>query len=193
MAFEDIELEIKVKVDESTFQTVIAQIEGLATYLGSERQIDRYLQPLDMEYTNQKFPFKWLSIRSRDGKHTVNYKHFFPEGAEKHSHCTEYTVDISEPDIMSKLLEELGFTSLVTVEKTRHSYQYKDEFEIAFDSVSGLGLFIEIEATKDLGGIAVTRDKLEHFARSLNIDLKMTDLRGYPYRLIEQQGLSENV
>ena len=66
---------------------------------------------------------------------------------------------------------------------------HKDEFEIALDKVKDLGLFIEIEAIKDFGSVEKTRRELFEFAKSLGINVKNVDKRGYPYLLMRKRGL----
>ena len=61
--------------------------------------------------------------------------------------------------------------------------------EIALDKVRELGHFIEIEAKKNFGSIEATREKLFQFAKDLGIDITKTDLRGYPFLLMEKKGL----
>ncbi|GEM_PF-3640113 len=52
--------------------------------------------------------------------------------------------------MLEKIFSALDFKKLITVDKKREVYLYKNEFEIAFDEVKNLGYFIEIEAKKIL-------------------------------------------
>jgi adenylate cyclase class 2 len=122
------------------------------------------------------------------GKVLLNYKHFYPEGAEHHTHCREIEVEVAAAGPAVRLLEALGFELVVTVRKVREQYRV-DGFEIGLDEVDGLGHFVEIEALHDHGGIAKTRAAVEAFSHQLGVDLSRTDPRGYPYRLLRAKGL----
>lgn len=56
--------------------------------------------------------------------------------------CSE--VNLKKVIKLKKILEVLNFKSLVNVDKIRRVWKYKD-YEIAVDSVKGLGDFVEIE------------------------------------------------
>ncbi|MFZ3077190.1 MAG: class IV adenylate cyclase [Candidatus Aenigmatarchaeota archaeon] len=189
MPHNDTEIEIKIKLDKELFSKVREKVENTAKFVKKVRQSDEYFTPAHRNFVEPKFPFEWFSIRERGGKAILNYKHWHPENAEVHTHCDEFETELANPGAMRKILSALDFKKLVTVDKEREAYTYEDEFEIALDVVKDLGYFIEIETMKDFGSVEEARKKLFEFAKILGVDVSNPDLRGYPFLLMEKQGL----
>ncbi|HDD45991.1 MAG TPA: class IV adenylate cyclase, partial [Candidatus Aenigmarchaeota archaeon] len=185
----NIEIEIKIPLNENTFSRVRSKIKRIAKFVKKTKQIDEYFTPAHRNFIRPKFPFEWLSIRRRGDKVILNYKHYYPENVEVTTHCDEFETEVKSHEALAKIFSALNFKKLVTVVKEREVYLYNDEFEIALDRVKELGYFIEIEAIKDFGGIKSAREKLFEFAKSLGIDISKTDKRGYPYLLMKKKGL----
>jgi adenylate cyclase class IV len=111
MAFDTIEIEIKVKINSSEVAEVKSALNKVAQLSKTEHQIDTYYVPEHENYMAEKYPYKWFSIRSRGDKNILNFKHFYPEGAEKTTHCHEYETAISDAKNMHAILSELkGFS-----------------------------------------------------------------------------------
>ncbi len=189
MTKEDKEIEIKILLDENIFNKIKEKLKSIAKFVKSEKQVDEYFTPPHRNFVEPKFPFEWLSIRRREDKVILNYKHYYPEDAKITTYCDEFETEIKNPEQLEKIFSTLNFKKLITVEKEREIYIYNDKFEIALDKVKHLGLFIEIEAIKDLGGVEKTREKLFEFAKNLGIDVSKTERRGYPYLLLKKKGL----
>ncbi len=183
------EVEIKLPVDQDSFLGVKDKIKDIAEFKKTVKQKDEYLTPSHRNFLDVKFPFEWLSIRERGDKAILNYKHFHPENVETFTHCDEFETEIQDLDKLKGMFSALNFQSLVVVDKERDVYVYKDEFEVALDSVKDLGFFVEIEALKDFGSVEETREKLFEFAKSLSLNIDNPDKRGYPYLLMEKNGL----
>ena len=62
----------------------------------------------------------------------------------KSYYCDEFETKIGSIEQFRKILSALNFRSIVTVDKLRKIYTYKD-YEVAIDSVKDLGDFVEIE------------------------------------------------
>jgi predicted adenylyl cyclase CyaB len=171
MAYDQIEVEVKVRLEPDTYPKVRNNVLAIAKFVSKVVQRDTYFIPNHENYMDAEFPYKWLSIRERSGKTILNFKHFYPEGAEKHSYCDEYEVVIGDSAPLKQIFKELGIREIVDVQKTREVFRVKDNFEIAMDQVRGLGDFIEIEALEDMGGVEETRRQLEKVAESLGVGL----------------------
>jgi len=189
MSNNNIEIEIKIPLDEKSFFKVKEKLEKIAKFVKNSHQIDEYFTPAHRNFLEPEFPFEWLSIRKRDDKVVLNYKHYYPENVEITTHCDEFETEIKNLDQLEKIFSVLNFKKLVTVEKEREVYVYNDEFEIALDIVKELGHFMEIEAIKFFGSVEATREKLFEFAKNLGIDISKTDKRGYPYLLMKKRKL----
>jgi adenylate cyclase class 2 len=188
MAFQDREIEIKFPVDEETFLRVRERLAQTAIGKPLSNQVDTYLTPKHRNFVEPEFPWEWLSVRRRGGKAILCYKHWHPARERIHTHADEFETEIQDPDQLEKIFRALNFGELVTVDKKREIFIFKDEFEIALDDVKGLGFFVEIEALKDLGGVDVTRKKILEFAGSIGIDTNRIDRRGYPFQLMKKKG-----
>lgn len=190
MAFDDKEVEIKLEVTAAELERVAAELARTAKPVKTATQTDHYYSPTHNSYVAHKYPYEWLSVRERQTKCLLNYKHFYPEGAEQHDYCDEYEVAIDDPDTARKMLEALGFKHLVTVKKTRSEFVVGTDFTIALDLVEGLGEFIEVEALHGTGsGVRGARTAVRTFAENqLKLDLTRADPRGYPYQLLRKAG-----
>ncbi|HLD58301.1 MAG TPA: class IV adenylate cyclase [archaeon] len=186
---QDKEIELKFPVSKKDFFAVKAKLEKIAKFEKTSEQADDYFVPAHRNFLEHEFPFEWLSIRRRGSKAILNYKHFFPENVEIHSHCNEFETEISNAEAMEKVFSELNFKKLVRVEKKRTTFLFNNELEIALDELKDSGFFIEIEAKKDFGGIEETRKKLFEFAEKLGIGNIEPDKRGYPYLVLKKKGL----
>jgi len=189
MAFDDTEIEIKLAASEVDFERVQSALAATASLKSETDQSDHYFVPKNSSYLTERYPYEWLSVRDRGAKATVNYKHFYPEGAEHHSHCDELDVPIGDVGRMIQLLERAGFELVVTVRKRRQMYAVADDFEVSLDVVDDLGHFIEIEAIRDQGGVEKTREAVITYATSLGLSIQAVDPRGYPYQMLRQKGL----
>lgn len=189
MANNNIEIEIKIPIDESNFLKVKEKLQKITKFVKKTEQVDEYFTPVHRNFIEPKFPFEWLSIRNRGDKFILNYKHWHPENVEVATHCDEFEAEIKNPDQIKNIFSAIDFKKLVTVEKEREVFVYNNEFEIALDIVKELGHFIEIETIKDFGSVEVAREKLFEFAKNLGIDISKTDKRGYPYLLMKKKGL----
>ncbi len=188
MACKDIEVEIKLPVDESTFLSVKKKLSDTAVFVKKSREVDDYFTPVHRNFLQPRYPFEWLRLRKQDNSVIFTYKHYYPENSEIDTHCDEFESEIKNPGVFEKILKALDFKKLITVDKFREAYR-TENFEFALDKVEELGYFIEGEALKDLGGVSVTREKLFEAAKSLGIDISTFDKRGYPYLLLEKKGL----
>jgi predicted adenylyl cyclase CyaB len=191
MAFDDKEVEIKLQITVADLRRIESRLAKVATPVGTTTQMDHYYSPQQRSYLEHKYPYEWLSVRERQSKCLLNYKHFHPEGAERHEYCDEYEIEIDNPETARKILEALGFEYLVTVKKARSEFVVDDELSIALDVVDNLGQFVEIEAIDDAGGgISGARMAVRKYAEEqLGLDLHSADPRGYPYQLLKKAGI----
>jgi predicted adenylyl cyclase CyaB len=189
MASNNQEIEIKIPLTKDEFLRVKEAIKPISKFVKTSKQIDEYFTPSHRNFVEPKYPYEWLSVRKRNEKTILNYKHFYPENVETFTHCDEFETEIKDNEQLQKIFLALNLKKLVTVEKEREVYIYKDEFEIGLDSVKELGYFIEVESIKDFKSIEETRKRLFEFAKTLKIDVSKTDKRGYPYLLMKKKGL----
>lgn len=189
MASNDTEIEVKVPLTEDELRKVTENVKILSKFVKNSRHVDSYYTPSSRDFLEPQFPFEWLSVRERDGRTILSYKHYYPENVEAPTHCDEFEMEVGKPEQFGKIFSALGVRKIVTVEKSRDVYVYNGEFEIGIDDVKDLGKFIEVEATKDFGGVDATRKKVMEFARKIGVDTSKADKRGYPFMLMRKKGL----
>lgn len=189
MAHNNIEVEIKIPLSKKDFLRIKKSLRNSSKFIKSSHHIDHYYTPTYSSFLKPKYPFEWLAIRERDGKFLFNYKHWYPEGVKNTEYCDEYETEVGNEKQLKRILKALKFKKLVTVEKKRWLFIYKDELEIALDEVPALGYFIEIESLKNFGGLEKTRRQILKFSRSLSLFKTITIPGGYAAEMMRKKGL----
>jgi predicted adenylyl cyclase CyaB len=118
---------------------------------------------------------------------TFKYESFQHDTKLK-THCIEYETNVDSYDQLRKILEALNFAKLVDVKKTRKAWDYMDT-EVSVDSVEGLGSYIEVEYKGRLTEVKKAREHLFDVLKTIGAKTGKLDLRGYPYLVLEKQGL----
>lgn len=189
MAHQNQEIEIRIPLSLEEYTRIKTIMKGSATHKATTNQIDSYYTPAHRNFLEPAHPKEWLSIRKRGEKTTLNYKNFYFDDSGKPTHCDEWETVIDNPDMLTHLFTALGFTLLVTVEKTRELFALKNELEVCLDQVTGLGHFIEIEACADFGSVEQARERLLLFAQELGLDPLKESRSGYAYLIAKKNGL----
>lgn len=109
-------------------------------------------------------------LRKKDDKFFMAYKldHFDEQGVWVYS--DEHEVEISDFDTTVEILKHLGLEILVEIENEKHTY-LTDKYEIVFEDVKNLGLFLEVEAlgVSDSDDIAAVKSDIGKFIKSLGV------------------------
>ena len=117
----------------------------------------------------------------------MNYKHFYPENVKKTDYCDELEVRIDNADSMRKLFAGINIEEAVVVEKKRTTWMLED-VEIVIDEVKDLGSYIELEATGNFENPQEGKKYLHGVLGKLGAEVGEQDLRGYPFRILENKG-----
>ena len=91
-------------------------------------------------------------------------------------------MEITDEDVMTKILEDLRIEKTITVKKFRRSFNVDNIFEVSLDEVSGLGYFIELEL-KSEDKVEEGKKILEDLRTKFNLTDDMRDYEGYSYLL----------
>jgi len=188
MAKDNKEIEVKTPVSKKLFIRIRKYLERNAKFIKTSIQKDSYYSPKGKQFLRPKYPYEWLSVRERNGKVKINYKHWYPEGLSETTHCDEYETEISDIKELKLILGALKFEKLVSVNKIRLTFEYSD-MEIALDEVENLGYFIEIESLNNEGGVKKTRRKLLDYARFLGVKKYINISGGYAAELMRRKKL----
>jgi len=178
-----IEIEIQGNIENS--KPLIEFLERNGQFRSENHQIDEYFTPVHRNFIEVRPVAEWLRLRDSDGKYSVNYKkwHFDDEG--RSYHCDEYETKVEDLAQLRKILDVLNFRSVVKVDKLRKIWTYKD-FEIAVDSVAGLGDFVEIEYIGEDKGIEpqkITAEMIK-FLKDIGVGKIRRNYVGYPFQLL---------
>lgn len=162
------EIEVKLKVNDKEYNRILNIIKKESLNKCNVNQVDTYyIKESNLEKES-------LRIRNEDGKYIFNYKKKIDN-----SHYEKYDVLIDNISNMKKILIALGINEIATISKNRVSYVYKDKYEISFDNVKDIGMFIEIEVINKSGDYEKDLYDLLNIMKELKIDLNMIESKKY--------------
>ena len=107
-------------------------------------QKDVYYIPIHRNFLDKKPVSEWLRLRETKKGFSINYKNWHKKDNPKTVSCDEFETKIESIESIKKILKCLDFNEIVTVEKIRSVWTYKN-VEIAIDQIKELGNFIELE------------------------------------------------
>ena len=188
MAYNNIEIEIKFPLKNT--KEIISFLDKKATIVAKDVfQKDSYFTPKHRNFLSPKYPYEWLRLRESSKGIILNYKHFYPEDVHITDYCDEFETKVEDP-VIRKIFESLDFKEIVTVEKTRSIWMFKD-VEIAIDEVRELGSFIELEITTTYNDPKKAKEYLYQIVKEIGANIGEEDYRGYPFLLLEKRKLKE--
>ncbi|MFA5954363.1 MAG: class IV adenylate cyclase [Patescibacteria group bacterium] len=179
----DAEIEIQVQIEDETPLRNFLKTSG--RYVGELRQVDEYFTPPHKDFLAERPVSEWLRLRDENGKAKVTYKFVhFKESGESHFR-DEYETAVSDIQTLRSIFQALGFRSIVTVDKERQVYVYKD-YEVVFDEVVGLGKFTEVEykGESSVDDPQRVTDEMIAFLKEVGCVTMKRNYQGYPFLLL---------
>ncbi|GAB4149184.1 MAG: class IV adenylate cyclase [Planctomycetaceae bacterium] len=179
------EVEMKFPLaDSAELESRLAELE--ATVHPTIEQIDTYYNHPARDFAETD---EALRVRTVNGQYVVTYKGPLVDPVTKTRHEIEIPVgdETVSGEQMKLVLENLGFTKVRDVRKTRKPFtvSWKDvPFEIVLDDVAELGTFAEIETTADSDNREAATQAIQDFARELG--LENSERRSYLAMLLER-------
>jgi len=180
---EDKEIEIQVQVENS--KKLVSFLNKNAQFIGEEHQIDKYFSPAHRNFIKPRPVAEWLRLRNSSGKYSVNYKNWHYDKNGKSHFCDEYQTPIEDLKQLEKIFSSLNMKEVVVVDKKRKLYKYQD-YEIAIDSIKGLGDFIEIEYDGKFANqkpAEITKEMI-NFLKKMDCGKITRNYVGYPFQLL---------
>jgi adenylate cyclase class 2 len=183
MAHNNIEIEIQVNIENS--QPLNIFLESKGAFKGEVRQIDEYFSPAHKDFLSVRPVNEWLRLRKTNGNSSWNYKNWYFTKEGKSHYCDELETGIEDIEKAKKILEALNFKSLIVVEKMRKIWHYQD-YEIALDSIKGLGDFVEIEYIGKDDRVEPERvtEEMILFLQNIGVGKITRNHVGYPFMLL---------
>lgn len=184
---ESIQVELKFSLKNK--ENLVKKLKSIAEIIvENEHQKDIYYIPPHRDFLREKPIRGWLRLRLTNNDASIDYKHWLYGDDGKAYACNRIESKIDHSENVEKLLEMLNFSKVVVVDKNRMVWKYKMA-ELAIDTIKGLGDYLEIEAKGNFPSSDRAIEYLYDIAGELNENLGEQDFHGYPYRLLEKQGV----
>lgn len=111
-------------------------------------------------------------LRQKSGKNYLAYKKDNFDNSGMWIYSDEDEVEVSDLRITENIIEHLGFEVLVSIKNLKHTFETED-YEIVFEEVDNLGLFLEVERKNvaDDEDINEIKKEILEFIKSLDIKI----------------------
>jgi adenylate cyclase, class 2 len=161
------------------------ELKATLTDRGAKRgdpshQIDTYFNAPHRDFLGGEVISEWLRVRVEDASASLNFKRWYPLEEKTKTHCDEFESTVTDAEAVRRTLAALDFTELTVVDKHREEWT-TDSIAVAFDTVAGLGNFIEFEFKGETDTIEDATARIEEFISSLNVELGERINTGYPH------------
>ena len=128
---------------------------------------------------NKDMNNEWLRIR-KEGKNIIlNYKR------KDNDVIIEYEVNVDNEENLKTIFSFLDFDESVKVNKKRVAYLYKDKYEVSFDDVDNLGLYVEFELKKYEKDYIDEYQDLIKLLYELEVNINNIETKRYPDLMIK--------
>lgn len=175
------EIEIKVRIEKP--QRLTSFLKKNARLRGVMNQVDEYFVPAHRNFLSAQPIKEWLRLRSENGVYTINYKYFHYNSQGLTTEADEFETRVNDAKQTQRIFKALNFKPIVKVDKTRHSWLYKD-YEIGMDAVSNLGTFVEVEFKGRGRDSKKITDGMMAFLRNIGVGKIQRNYQGYPFLLL---------
>jgi len=160
-----IEVELKGYADDSVFERVREEFR----LIRREYHEDTYYQHPCRDFSKTDEALR-IRIRRFNGHFEAFLTYKGPKIDSVSKTREEIEVQINDPDEHARILEALGFTEVLTVEKIREKYYVEKGITLTLDEVEGLGKFVEVEAlTEDKRKVPELVEKLKKILFDLGV------------------------
>jgi predicted adenylyl cyclase CyaB len=191
---QDMKEEIVIKVKVHNPDDVLSFLNANATFVGKRKQRDTYFVKKDKDYFLEKPTKEFFRMRSEEKyssdsnllnkeNNEVAYHFCYYDDEGNLTKTDEYEMRIEDPVIMKQILEHIDMVEKIEVEKLREVFKYK-KCEIVFDTVSGLGKFVEIEVVMLDDSERNLRMYMKKILREIGIDNPKQISEGYALQLL---------
>jgi adenylate cyclase, class 2 len=186
------EIEILVEVFDEKEQ--VLQKIGKFDFCGEKETFDAYFfdpKRDDLKPDADGALDRCLRLRKKGDKSLLAYKIDRFDENDKWLYSDEYETEVSDFKTAREILNCLGLEVLVEVKSRKHIYKI-DKYEIVFEEVEDLGLFLEVEILEDNDNCDVSGIKKEiwGFIESLGIEIGEELNVGKPELMLKKVGFS---
>lgn len=182
----DQEIEIKLEITKEIYENLLETFKKQVLPHKEKEQRDIYFSPQAFPFFGGSIDNECLRIRMLKDKNILSYKKIYFGDTTEDIHLEEHETEIADLDQTLKILKSLRIDEVLTLHKFRNTFIYKDIFEIAVDSITDLGYFVEIEMLDSNLSIQEANAKLLEVVTELGLDISKRNLDGYAYLLYEK-------
>lgn len=182
LSMKDVEIEIQVRISKKS--KLMDFLANKAEYKGEKYQKDEYFIPQHRNFLDKKPVLEWLRLRESKSN-SITYKNWHHDKSGKSNYCDEYETDIVDVEQMRKIFKALDIKPVITVEKTRKIWIYKD-YEISIDYITDLGDFVEIEYKSNDINIDPKKitDEMVQLLKRIDCGKIERNYVGYPFMIL---------
>jgi adenylate cyclase class 2 len=178
-----LEIEMKFRVDD--FADIVQQLDKGSDPDESSEVDTYYAHPS----VNFKETGEALRLRESDGEHVLCYKSGKNAGGVKAKREIETRLDSDQAQVVTEILEYLGFTESITVDKWRRTYRRRAngfQVNVCLDDVKDLGEFVEVEIVCEERNREDAERTVKRVAEKLGLSNPVT--KGYAAMMHELKG-----
>ncbi|MBT3720066.1 class IV adenylate cyclase [archaeon] len=183
------EVEILVKILDSKEETL--EKLNKFNFVGVEKTLDIYFQDpkrKDLQTDENGFSGRSFRLRKKGNKIYITYKvdQLGEDGNWLYS--DEHETEVQDFDVTMKIINHLGLEILVELENEKHIF-LTDEYEIVFEDVKDLGLFLEVEKlnVEDHDDLEQIKKDIRNFIETLEIKTKEELNIGKPGLMLQKK------
>ncbi len=173
------EIELKIKASHDDIKSKLGQHD--AEEIRDIHQVDRYFNAPDRDFAETD---EALRIREMNNEYYLTYKG--PKLDNETKSRKELETGIKNDGVMTSILQELGFSEVLKVEKDRVCYRLNDVY-VFLDHVKGLGEYIEVEVIDKETPLETGKQKIKKQARKLGLDPAKSIQKSYMELILEDQ------
>lgn len=189
MRFKEVEQKYALS-DADTLRKRLLELDAKSKAGSPARQVDTYYNAPHRDFLEPDVISEWLRIRRDDRGASINFKLWHPLTEIVKTHADEYETVVADPEAVRHILESLGFTEMVTVDKTREEYVFTSggpPVVVALDSIEGFGSFVEFEYHGGASTPEEASTELDRFLSELGVELGERVNKGYPHMMLGRE------
>lgn len=165
------EIEILVEVFEDK-EKVLKSLSSFEN-LGEKKTLDvYYFDPMrkDLQPETDGRLMRSFRLREKDGKCSMAYKLDNFDNSGVWIYSDEFETSLGDMKSGEEIFKHLGLKELVRIDNTKHTFK-TPEYEIVFEEVKDLGIFLEVELLHQVKDDEVksAKQRIQDFIDSLNL------------------------
>lgn len=184
----DKEIEFKFQICPDEYARLLATFASKHCSMSEKRQIDLYFSPAGTSFYDKGD--RCLRVRKEGNRAMLSYKRIVNDSTDGR-YIEEYETEVADFTTTRRILEALGFSLEIIVDKLRREFSIPNGFLVSLDKVENLGCFIEVESAYDSESITSRNLSLSAYVEELGLNPMARNTEGYSnmlYKMSHNQG-----